>query len=66
MATTALPHSRLWNVQQAATYLGVRPSWVYESVRGRRLPYVRAGKHVRFLQEDLDAWISEQRVERRA
>ena len=53
---------RLWTAREAAEYLSVRPSWVYEAVRGRRIPHVRCGKHVRFLREDLDAWIAERRV----
>ena len=65
MSTRALPTPRLWTAQQAAAYLGVRPSWVYEATREGRIPCVRlpGGKHLRFLQEDLDAWISEHRFE---
>jgi hypothetical protein len=29
------------------------------------MPVVRLGKHLRFLQDDLDAWISEHRIEAR-
>ena len=58
------PDRRLWNVKQAAAYLGVRPAWVYEAVRTKRLTHYRLGeRHVRFLREDLDAFIREQRVE---
>jgi excisionase family DNA binding protein len=60
-----MPRARLWNVQEAAAYLGVRPSWIYEACRARRLPVVPVGKHLRFLQEDLDAWIAERRIEAR-
>jgi excisionase family DNA binding protein len=43
--------------------MGVRPSWVYEATREGRIPVVRLGKHLRFLQEDLNAWIAEHRIE---
>jgi excisionase family DNA binding protein len=63
MSTRALPTPRLWTAEQAAEYLGVRPSWLYEATREGRVPVVRLGKHLRFLQEDLDSWISEHRSE---
>jgi excisionase family DNA binding protein len=65
MSARALPTPRLWTAEQAASYLGVRTSWVYEAAREGRVPVVRLGKHLRFLQADLDAWIAENRVERR-
>jgi excisionase family DNA binding protein len=55
----------LWSAQQAAEYLGVRPSWVYEAARERRIPFYRLGKHLRFIRSDLDAWLREQRVDAR-
>lgn len=47
---------------EAATYLKVRPSWLYEAARARRVPHLRIGRHLRFLRSDLDAWLREQRV----
>jgi excisionase family DNA binding protein len=58
--------SDLMTPREAAAYLRVRPSWVYEAARGRRLPHVKVGRHLRFLQGDLDAWIAGQRVDARA
>jgi excisionase family DNA binding protein len=56
----------LWNVQQAAAHLGVRPSWLYERVRAKQIPHYRLGKkHLRFRQADLDAYLDEQRVDAR-
>jgi excisionase family DNA binding protein len=49
----------------AAELLHVRPSWVYEAVRGRRLPHLRLGKHVRFERLSLEAWIAAQPVPER-
>jgi excisionase family DNA binding protein len=64
-ATRALPTARLWTAAQAAAYLGVRPSWLYEATREGRVPVVKLGKHLRFLQDDLDVWIAEHRIEAR-
>jgi excisionase family DNA binding protein len=59
------PAARLLNAEQAAAYLNVPCSWVREAARARRIPsvVVSRGKHIRFLQEDLDAWIAERRVD---
>jgi excisionase family DNA binding protein len=57
--------SDLMTPAEAAAYLRVRPSWVYEAARGRRLPHIKVGRHLRFLQADLDAWLIAQRVEGR-
>lgn len=64
-STKPIPEARLWDAEQAAGYLGMRVGWVREAVRRGRLPHVRAGKHFRFLREDLDAWIAAQREDAR-
>ena len=46
---------------EAAALLAVRVSWIYDAVRGDRLPCVRVGRHVRFLRTDLERWIADQR-----
>ena len=59
------PHARLneplLTPHEAAALLAVRVSWIYDGVRGGRLPCVRVGRHVRFLRSDLERWIAEQR-----
>jgi excisionase family DNA binding protein len=65
MPDTTVSEARLFTPQQTAEYLGVRPSWVYEQARARKLPHLKLGKHIRFLQEDLDAWIAARRIEAR-
>jgi excisionase family DNA binding protein len=66
MATARpIPEARLWDAQQAAGYLGIPVGTVREHARRKRLPHLRVGKHLRFLREDLDAWINDQREEAR-
>ncbi len=50
---------------EAARLLSVKTSWIYEAVRSRRLPHLKIGRHLRFLRSDLEAWVADQRVERR-
>jgi excisionase family DNA binding protein len=53
----------LWNIDRLATYLSVPKGtvryWVYE----RSIPYVKAGRHVRFRHEDIERWLESHRVE---
>jgi len=59
--------SVLLTPEQLAERLSVPPSWVREKTRARArlrdkdpLPVVRLGKYVRFVSEDVDAWVARQ------
>ena len=56
----ALAEDRLLRPEQAAWYLNVKTSWVYEAVRTGRLPCHRVGRHIRFTRHMLDDWLAEQ------
>jgi excisionase family DNA binding protein len=47
-------------LEQAAWYLNVKTSWVYEAVRSGLLPCRRLGRHIRFTRPMLDEWLAEQ------
>ena len=52
--------------QDAARFLKVSVSWVYEHVRPEasdRLPFVKLGKYLRFDARDLRAYVDTKRVE---
>jgi len=56
----------LLTVQDAARFLKVPISWVYEHVRPDsqdRLPFVKIGKYVRFHRRDLQMYIEAKRAE---
>jgi excisionase family DNA binding protein len=55
-----LAEDRLLRPEQAAWYLNVKTSWVYEAVRAGRLPCHRVGRHIRFTRLMLDDWLAEQ------
>lgn len=46
----------LLNVQQAADFLGVHRGTIYAWVESGRLPCLRAGTRLRFIQADLLSW----------
>jgi excisionase family DNA binding protein len=61
--------SRLLTIQQVAEILHVPVSWVYGRTRERsseRLPGIRLGKYWRFREEEIHAWVENQRGGRRA
>src|SRR5262249_29133275 len=45
------------NVKEAAAFLGVPRSWVYEHVRSGELPSKKAGRYIRFLRKDLQSYM---------
>lgn len=51
--------------EDAAQLLAVKPSWIYDAVRTGRLPCLRVGRHIRFTQPMLEAWLSEQAARQR-
>jgi excisionase family DNA binding protein len=54
----------LMTVEEVATLLRVRKSWVYERTRRRgadRLPFVKLGKYLRFEESELRGWIGRNR-----
>ena len=51
---------RLLDVKEAANFLNVTPSWVYEHCRRGAdaiLPFVKIGKYLRFDRRDLRAYV---------
>ena len=61
-ATTnaSLADGPLLRPEQAAWYLNVKTSWVYEAVRAGRLPCHKVGRHIRFTRQMLEDWLAEQ------
>ena len=56
-------HEPPLSIPEAAVFLNVTDRWVRRAVRERRLPYLKVGRHVRFLVEDLQAFLAQSRVE---
>ena len=49
----------LLNSQQAADYLGIKLSTVYQMTMRRQIPIVKVGRLNRFRRQDLDAFINQ-------
>lgn len=48
-----LGNKLLFTTQEAASKLGMKPSWLYERTRRNAVPCRRLGKYVRFSDADL-------------
>lgn len=44
-------------IEEAARFLGVKTSWMYEQCRLDKLPSHKVGPFRRFLLSELDAWV---------
>ena len=51
----------LIGIEEAAGFLCVKVSWLYEQVRLGRVPSYRVGKFRRFRMSELEAWLQERR-----
>jgi excisionase family DNA binding protein len=49
--------SELLTVSEAADYLKVPVSWIYERTRTRSIPVRKIGRHCRIPKDELIAWI---------
>ena len=52
------------SINEAAEYLGVKPSSLYSMVERREIPYHRIGRLIKLTRADLDAFMQESRVDR--
>lgn len=48
----------LLSVEEACKYLKCQRTWLYDKVRQKKIPYIKAGKYLRFRKADLDRWLT--------
>lgn len=57
-----VPKKRLYNMQEAADYLG-RTVWgVRTLIYNGQIPVIKAGRRTQLALEDMDKWIEQNRV----
>ena len=58
-ATATLPRSEYLTPEQAAEYLGIKPQTLanWRSTGRYGLPYLRAGRLIRYRRDALDRWL---------
>lgn len=47
----------LLNVDQVCAVLNVKKDWLYDEVKGGRVPHLRLGRAIRFRPDDLAEWL---------
>ena len=52
----------LLDAKAASELLGVPPSWLLAQARAGRVPHHRLGHYVRFSADDLQGWLTENRI----
>ena len=60
-----MSEKKLLNVTEAAKYLDIQPGTlrIWKCTNRYQIPYVRVGRLIRYHQADLDAFLSQRRVE---
>lgn len=64
MDNQQIPRRPLLDTAEAARYLGINPrtlEW-WRTTGRERIPFVRAGRVIRYDVSDLDAWVERKRV----
>lgn len=44
-------------VQDVARYLQMKPLAIYRKVQRKEIPFLKAGRSIRFKKEDIDRWL---------
>jgi len=48
---------RFMTVQEVARYLRMKPLAIYRKVDRKEIPFLKAGRSIRFRKEDIDEWL---------
>ena len=51
---------KVWSVQEVAAYLKVAPITIYRKAKAKEIPFFKVGRHLKFSQEAIEAWMQEQ------
>lgn len=49
--------NQFMTVKQVADYLRMKPLAIYRKVKKREIPFLKAGRSIRFKREDIDRWL---------
>jgi excisionase family DNA binding protein len=62
VSETAVVSDKIWkqkllSVTEAAEFLGIKKSTLYEWIIQKKVPHYKVGRLVKFRREDLEAWL---------
>lgn len=52
----------LLNLSEAAAFVGLKPSWLYQLTSTRKVPHFKRGRKLFFSKSELSQWLLENRV----
>ncbi len=52
----------LFNLSEAAAFVKLKPSWIYQLTMLRKIPHLKKGRRLYFSKSELAAWLLEGRV----
>ncbi len=55
-------NDKLWNTEEVAEYLGVKPDTIRTWQSQRKIPFVKVGRTTRYRKQQIDQWVEEQNV----
>ncbi len=58
----ASKEDEVYDVKALATYLKVKPRWVYDRVKENAIPFIRVGRYIRFSKASINEWLENQTV----
>jgi len=54
-------NDRYINTDEAASYLAIKKSWLYQNHKVAKIPSYRVGRKLVFRVEELDSWLASRR-----
>lgn len=51
--------NKLWTIEELMEFLGVTRSWVYKKTFAKEIPFIKVGRHLRFVESRILEWLSE-------
>jgi len=58
--TLTTTHERFLNIEEAATYLSTKVSWIHQNHKHKKMPSYKIGRKLIFKVNELDNWIQSQ------
>ncbi len=52
----------LMDIGECSKYLGVKEQWLYKRVSFKEIPYIKAGRFLKFRRSAIDRWLEENQV----
>ena len=52
----------LMTLEECSKYLGVKEQWLYKRVSFKEIPYIKAGRFLKFKKSEIDRWLEDNSI----